>query len=390
MSEMQQSHLRNPLVSEAASTLKPLRHVLIGAGAGIFKTHQEALTIDTAELVAVADQNPKIGPRLEEELGIPFYRDHRQMLADLQPDVAVIVTPHPFHAPLAIDALRAGAHVLVEKPISVHVGEADAMIQAADEADRLLAVNFQLRLSPQALAARKLIDEGALGEIQHVEMAATWMRTRRYFRNAGWRGTWKGEGGGVLMNQAPHNLDLLCHLAGMPSRVVSWNRTALHEIETEDTVQAMLEWPNGALGSLHVSTAESGKPFYFEIIGTKGILKWDEDGLMVKKFAQDVRIHIAESELLYQGPQEEIAPVTLPSSAGDHTAIYRNLHNAILHGSPLSADGREARMSIELANAMIYSSYTRNQVLLPLDREKYVALLEDLRSGIGTREDDRH
>ena len=377
---MSENHQSNPLNPLPKSAEKPLRHVAIGAGAGIFKTHIEALKIETAELVGVADLNPEVGARLEEELGAPFYLDHQKMLAELKPDVAIIVTPHPFHAPLAIDALRAGCHVLVEKPISVHVAEADAMIQAADEADRLLAINFQQRLRPEAMAAKKLLNDGDLGEIQHVEMAATWTRTIAYFQFAGWRGTWKGEGGGVLMNQSPHNLDLLCHLTGMPNKVVSWNRTTIHDIETEDTVQAMLEWPNGAMGSFHTSTAQSGKPFWVEIIGTKGVLQWDDDGLTFKKFAQDVRTHIAESESMYRGPDEEIVPVELPVSTGKHVDVYRDLHSAILNGTPLSADGRQARMSIELANAMIYSSYTQSQVDLPLDRAKYAALLDELKS----------
>ncbi|MBV7328019.1 Gfo/Idh/MocA family oxidoreductase [Chloroflexi bacterium TSY] len=359
---------------------QPLRHVVIGAGAGIFKLHRSCLELDTAELVGVADVNAAIKESLEAELGCPFYTDHKQMLDELKPDVAVVITPHPFHAPLAIDSLNAGCHVLVEKPIAVQVAEADAMIEAASKANRLLAINFQQRHNPQVQAIHQLIQSGQLGDIQHVNMAATWTRTASYFEFAGWRGTWKGEGGGVLMNQAPHNLDMLCYLVGQPSRVAAWTRTTVHKIETEDTVQAMLEWPNGALGSLHISTAEAGKPFWFEIIGTQGILQMAHDGLTYRTFTPDVHTHIAESKQMYSGPAIEQAEIELPEGVGNHEAVYRNLHDAILNGVPVAADGIEARKSLELANAMIYSSYTGEQVEMPLDREKYGALLEELKT----------
>src|SRR5260370_41564466 len=147
------------------------------------------------------------------------------MLAATHPEAASILAPHPFHASLAVDCLQAGAHVLVEKPIAVEVAEADRMIDAATRAGRLLAVNLQHRTRAEIRAAKKLIQDGALGELQRVQMTAIWTRTASSYQRAGWRGTWRGEGGGVLMNQSPHTLDLVCHLARQPARVVAWNRT---------------------------------------------------------------------------------------------------------------------------------------------------------------------
>jgi predicted dehydrogenase len=359
-------------------TNAPLRHVAIGVGAGIFSMHRRALELETAQLVAAADINPALQETVEAELNVPFYTDHRQMLADTQPDVAIVVTPHPFHAPLAIDALRAGCHVLVEKPIAVQVGEADEMVRAARAADRLLAVNFQQRLRPEVRAIHQVVQSGQLGEIQHVRMVATWTRTRAYFAHAGWRGTWRGEGGGVLMNQSPHNLDMLCYLMDLPARVAAWTRTRLHTIETEDTAHAMLEWPNGALGSIHVSTAEAGTPFLLELTGTGGVLRWDRAGIDLQRFQPNVRIHILEDPGLYSAPEVLPAVVELTEGEGDHVAVYRNFHDAILHGAPLSCDGAEASKSLELANAMIYSSHTGQMVELPLDRAEYAALLAEL------------
>ena len=355
----------------------PLRHVVIGAGAGIFTTHLRGLQLETAELLAVSDIDEKKGRARADELGCAFFRDHGTMLAETKPDVAVILTPHPFHANIAIDCLDAGCHVLVEKPMAIQVAEADAMIAAAQRAQRLLAVNFQQRLRPEVRAAKRLIQQGELGDIQHVQMVNAWTRTAIYYRQAGWRGTWNGEGGGLLLNQAPHDLDLLCHLAGMPSRVTAWTRTQMHQIETEDTAQAMLEWPNGAWGTLHASTAEAGQPQRFEIVGTNGYLCISRQGLTVRRFEVDVREFIRTSDRPFASPSAQDVDVELPEGVGDHAAIYRNLHAAILYDEDLIADGAEGRMSLELANAITYASSVRSEVQLPLDREKYAALLAD-------------
>jgi predicted dehydrogenase len=357
-----------------------LRHVVIGVGAGVLDMHRPALQLETVDLVAASDVNAELGQRRADELGCAFYADHRTMLAETRADIAVILTPHTCHAPIAIDCLQAGCHVLVEKPMAIHVAEADAMIEAAAQAERLLAVNFQQRCRPEVQAARRLIQQGHLGEVQHADMAVMWTRTAAYYKLNAWRGTWAGEGGGVLMNQAPHDLDLLCYLMGRPVRVVAWTRTLLHQIETEDTVQAMLEWPNGALGSLHASTAQAGPPIRIEIVGTGGTLRIEPGELTFHQFDTDLRDHVAQSPQPFSAPTLHPVPVELEPRAGDHVSVYRNLHEAILHGAPVIADGAAGRMSLELANAMIYSGYTRDEVELPLDRQRYAALLEDLRA----------
>jgi predicted dehydrogenase len=357
-----------------------LRHAIIGVGAGILGAHRPALEVETARVVAASDVDAARGQQKAEELGCPFFADHREMLAETRPDVAVILAPHPFHAPLAIDCLQAGCHVLVEKPLAVQVAEADRMIETATRAGRLLAVNFQQRFRPDVQAARKLIQSGELGQIQHVDMTQTWTRTVAYYNMASWRGTWEGEGGGVLMNQAPHNLDLLCYLLGLPSKLVAWTRTLIHSIETEDTVQAMLEWPNGALGSIHISTAQAGQPQRLTLGGTKGVLQLGEEGLTFHQFETDLRDFVAHNPGPYSAPTRHPVAVELELGVANHVPVYRNLHAAILHGEPLRADGTAGCMSLELANAMIYSSHTHQEVTLPLDRGAYAALLDDLKA----------
>jgi len=365
-------------MSPAHALTAPLRCAVIGAGAGILAAHRPGLQLETCRVVAASDVNAELGQQRADELGCLFYTDHRAMLADVQPDVALVLTPHPFHAPIAIDCLEAGCHVLVEKPMAIQVAEADAMIDAATRAHRLLAVNFQQRCRPEVRAARDLIQQGQLGAIQSVSMTVAWTRTAAYFRRGSWRGTWTGEGGGVLMNQAVHNLDLLCHLIGSPARVVAWTRTQLHQIETEDTAQALLEWPDGAWGTLHVSTAEAGPAERLELVGTGGVLRVTQGGLFFQRSEPDMREFILQYPEPFATPSIQPVEVQLPSGDSGHLAIHRNLHDAILKGVPLVCDDVEGRMSLELCNAMIYSGATRREVTLPLDRGEYAAFLKGL------------
>jgi predicted dehydrogenase len=364
---------------EAARTDR-LRHVVIGVGAGIFKSHLPALTtLPSVDLVAVSDINAVVGKQRADELHCSFYEDYRQMLAEMQPDVAVILTPPFLHARVAIDCLQAGCHVLTEKPMAIQVAEADAMIEAAQRSKRLLAVMFQHRFRPEIIAARKLLLEGVLGNIQRVELSAVWTRPSSYYKMAAWRATWAGEGGGVLTNQASHNLDVLCHLMGSPERVFAWTRRLLHkQIETEDTVHAMVEWSNGALGSIHISTAEADDDERLKIVGTRGILEIGHGTLKVQTLDVDITEYASQADNPYAKPERHPYEVTLEQGSADFVDVYRSLHNAILHGSPLSSDGVDARMELELANAIIYSNYMHREVALPLDRQGYADLLKEL------------
>lgn len=364
-------------MTENTSSQK-LRHALIGVGANVFNMHRSGLQLPTTEIVGLYDVDAGLAAQRADELGVPAFPDLESMLRETQPDIVVVMSPHPFHAKQSIAAMRAGAHVLTEKPIAVQVSEADDMIRVAEETGKLLAVNFQQRLRPEIVAAKKLIDEGDLGLIQQVDIKITWTRTAAYY-NSPWKGSWKGEGGAVLMNQGPHELDLLCHLVGLPSQVFGWTRTILHKIEAEDTFQAMVEWPNGALGSLHISTAEAGQPQRFEIIGTAGRLEITSGQLHYQHFDLDIRDFIPNHPEAFAAPHIQSVPVELGDSSGSHSKIYENLHNAIMHGTPLIAPGSSAIGSLELANAINYSSHTGQVVQLPLDRQAYAALLDELR-----------
>jgi predicted dehydrogenase len=359
-----------------------VRFAVIGVGANVFNTHAAAIRANKLDVVGVADINLAAAEARAEELGCPAFATHQELLSATSPEAVAITVPHPFHADIAMDCLSAGAHVLVEKPIAVEVAEADRMIEAAARTRRILAVNLQHRTRDEIVAAKKLIQDGRLGTLLRIQMTAIWTRTARYYQLAGWRGTWRGEGGGVLMNQSPHTLDLICHLAGQPSRVVAWNRTQFHHIETEDTSMAMFEWPDGALGSLFVSTAQAGDAEQLEIGGTRGVLRLGPGGLRFFEAEADLREFLANSPEPFGKPRLTAVevPIQHRPGAGEHTAVYANFVEAIERGAPLVADGTQGRMSLELANALISSSATRQQVELPLDREAYSQLLESLRA----------
>lgn len=368
--------------SQQTTSGPPLRYAIIGVGGVIGPAHIKALQqIREAEIVGVSDIDGARAQARAQEIGCPSYTDHNAMLAELKPDVAVIATPHPAHAPLAIDALAHGAHVLVEKPMADHVAQADAMIQAADEAGRILAVNFQHRFRPVIERAKALIDAGAVGPLVRTLCIEPWYRPAAYYRSAGWRGTWEGEGGAILMNQGPHPLDLFCYLAGSPARVTGWIRTRYHAIQAEDTAQAMVEYPNGAPGYLALSTAEFGLQRRLEIVGENAALELVGDQLTITHIKPNMREHMATSEAMFGSPETEVETATLPGDAGAHLAVHRDLYRAIVEGGQPRCDGREGAKSLELANAIILSSFEERPVNLPLDRAAYAALLADLRTG---------
>jgi UDP-N-acetyl-2-amino-2-deoxyglucuronate dehydrogenase len=363
---------------------EPLRVVVSGAAAGVFGAHRRGLAAIGAEVVGVQDVNREGAERVAAALGCRVHDDLAGLLGEAA-DLCVICAPHPFHAEIAIAALHAGMHVLVEKPIAVHVGEADAMVDEAERCGRVLAVSLQMRTRLEVREAHRLIEAGAIGELQRADVLATWPRRSSYFASAPWRGSWHGEGGGVLINQGQHDQDLLCHFAGPPARVVGWTRTRLHPVETEDTVQAMLEWPNGAVGSLHISTAELDESQRIELTGTRGRLRVLPGRLEIAYAAGDFREYAA-SEGNPWAPPDAGEATTVEGGGGGHEGLYTDLAEALATGRPPVATGRSALVTLELANAIIYSSKTGTEVQLPLDRAAYAVLLDELKGAgrVGT------
>lgn len=358
------------------------RYAIIGCGAGIARHHLEALVqVPGAQIVGMCDLDATRGSERAQQHNSPFFTDHRLMLRETRPDVGVICTPHPFHAALALDCFQEGAHVLTEKPMAVQVSEADAMIAAAERAGRILAVNFQNRFRPVVERAREFVAGGGVGALVRVLCIEPWYRTAAYFQAAAWRATWRGEGGGVLMNQAPHTLDLMCHLAGEPTRVLGKTRTRRHAIECEDTAEAMLEYSNGASGYFYASTLEWGVTPRLQVTGECGALELVGNQLTTYRFAEPLPEYMVTSAEKYRGPDMTIETVDLEDTSGGHLAVYLDLESALANGGQPRTNGREGRMSLELANAIIFSSYANVPVELPLDRAAYTSLLDELKAG---------
>ena len=357
---------------------RKVQYALIGAGAAVRRMHDIGIEKSDNEVIAVCDVLEDRARKAGAHFNCPWYTDYRQLLDEVRPEAVVIIAQHKFHADIAIAALRAGAHVLCEKPMGLHTAEADAMNEAAAEAGRLLAINYQQRTRPELVAAKRIIESGQLGQIQHVDVKTTWTRAAAYYKANDWRGSWNGEGGALLMNQTPHDLDLICWLVGMPARVHAWAPTIFHDITPADTVQAMMQWPGGAMGSFHASTAEGGKINRFEIIGTGGVIEINKGELRFARFDQDLYDFLPASPEAFSHPGIEEVETELGPETGSHVDTHRNFCNAILHGEALVADGLTAIRGLELANGMIASHYSGQTIDFPLDRDDYFLLLRRL------------
>lgn len=352
------------------------RLVVTGVGANVWQFHSPGIAAIDATVVAVHDVDADRAKLAAAELDCPVAHSLDELLGH-GADLAVVLAPHRFHADLVVTCLRAGHHVFVEKPLTVTMTDADRMCDEADRQQRLLAVAFQQRTRTEVIRARELIAGGELGELQRVDLLATWPRKSGYFDTAPWRGTWRGEGGGVLVNQGHHDLDLLCHVVGPPASVLARTRTAVHPIETEDTAVALAEWPNGATGTIRVSTAETGEQQRLEVVGTGGRLRLTPGRLEFWRNAEDFRDYAAAPGDPYAAPKIDSVE-TLTGRDGRHVQLYQNLAAAMAGERELVAAGRSAALTAELAAALIMSGQLGREVSLPVDRAGYDALLLEL------------
>lgn len=359
---------------------------VIGVG-GMGAAHCNMIPqIEEAELTAVCDIVPEVVQAVSEKHGVPGFEKAQDLLDSGLVDAVVIATPHYFHPPIAIEAFRRGLHVMSEKPISVTVSAADAMIRAAQESGRKFGVMYQMRSLGRAQAARRLIEEGRLGEIYRTSLVMGWYRSQAYYDSGGWRATWAGEGGGVLINQAPHLLDLYTWLGGLPTRLMGRTRTRLHDIEVEDEAFGILEYANGAHGYLYTSTTEVPNHEMLEICGDRGKIVLHGSSLRFFEIKTPIRTHSRETAEMWGGPEAVEVTLDIPAQGGSHADIMRNFCRAILHEEPLIAPGVEGINAVELINALILSSHTGQSVDIPVDRAAYDRLIAALQQSSRTKE----
>ncbi len=335
--------------------------------------------LDVARLAAVCDAEPAVAKEVGERYGVPHFHKHTELLDSGLVDAVLIATPHYDHPVVAMDAFRRGLHVLSEKPIAVTVKAASEMIRAAERSGKVFGVMHQMRTQPEFRAARRLIKEGRVGELVRTSAILAWYRTQAYYDSGGWRATWRGEGGGVLLNQAPHGFDAFTWLAGLPRFVQARTRTRLHEIEVEDEAFALVEFENGAHGYIYAGTIEAPQVDRIEIVGDRGKILLDEQGLRFWELETPIREFTFTSTEMWAAPPSKLVPVSLEQRETGHISITRNFCRAILYGEELVAPGAEGLWSVELANAMILSSHKEERVRIPIKRSEYEELLERLR-----------
>ncbi len=359
--------------------MKTVRIGIIGLG-NIGKYHADYLLnqkVSRCELTAVADP---IAP-LDRFGSLNTFRDAESMLSSDAVDAVIIATPHYQHTTLGILALQKGLHVMVEKPISVHKADAERLIAAhARRPELQFAAMFQLRTEPRYLKIKQLLDRGEIGQVCRVSWIITdWFRTEAYYASGGWRATWKGEGGGVLLNQCPHNLDILQWLCGMPSKVRGFCQLGrYHDIEVEDNVTAYLEYPNGATGVFITSTGEAPGTNRFEIAGTKGRLVLENHRLTFTRNEIPMDEFSRASKAGFARPDLWNVEIPFDNAPAQHSTLTQNWVDAILDGSSLVAPGAQGIGSVELANSILFSSLLGQTVELPMDAAAYERKLNQL------------
>ncbi|MFZ4682142.1 MAG: Gfo/Idh/MocA family protein [Terrimicrobiaceae bacterium] len=357
--------------------MKELRLGIIGLG-NMGRAHAAVILagkVPRCRLTAVCDAREGSLAGYEDAAG---FMDSRALIHSGKVDAVLIATPHYSHTTIGIEALGAGLHVLVEKPISVHKADCERLIAAHRSKKQVFAAMFNQRTDPYYIKLRELIQAGELGKIRRINWIITnWFRSAAYYASGGWRATWAGEGGGVLLNQCPHNLDLWQWLFGLPSKVRAHCQIGrYHDIEVEDNVTAFLEYPDGATGVFITSTGEAPGTNRLEVTGERGRVVIENDRFLF------TRNEVEMSEFSRTTPHAFAAPaiwnVEIPVSGhgGQHVEILDNFTRAILDKLPLIAPAAEGIRSVELANAMILSSFTDRTVDLPLNSAVYARFLK--------------
>jgi len=360
--------------------MNTVRLGIIGMG-NMGKFHADYLLagkVSRAELTAVCSTSPA---KLEKYKALKIFDDGEKLIRSGMVDAVVIATPHYQHTSLGIAAFEAGLHVMVEKPISAHKADAERLIGVRRKHPELVfGAMFQFRTEPRYTKIQKLIQDGELGAIVRLNWIITdWYRTEAYYASGGWRATWKGEGGGVLLNQCLHQLDTLQWLVGMPARVRGFCQIGrYHNIEVEDNVSIFLEWANGATGVFVSSTGETPGTNRFEIAGTRGKVVLETNKLTFSRNDADMIEFSRNAKTGFDKPGTSNEDIPFDNAAAPHATLMQDFVDAILDGKAIMVPGEEGIHSVELANVMLYSSLINQTVELPMDGVAFEKKLQQL------------
>jgi len=368
--------------------MEQVRLGVIGCG-GMAQAHMRYFdSIDGLKFAAAADAFAANLQRVTEQYGVRGFESGEALIKSGAVDAIMICTPHYFHPALSIAGLEAGLHVLTEKPVAVTT-KAAIEVEAvhARHADRVYAAMFQIRATPLWRRIKAMIDGGELGPIQRVNWIVTnWFRSQAYFNAGAWRATWKGEGGGVLLNQCPHNLDLICWLFGSPCEVdAHLTLGKYHHIEVEDEVTAFMRWaddspiaPRGT-GVFVTSTGEYPGTDRLEIAGDRGKLTVEGGRITFTQTHESVQRFSQTTDEAFGSPGSDAITIATGGDDPGHRAVTANFIDAILHpGTPLICPAADARAELELGNAMLLSGLERRAVPIPMDHEAFDAKLKHL------------
>ncbi len=358
--------------------MSALRLGVIGVG-NIGSAHVNCLLggrVEGAVLTAICDINPE---RKAHFPSTPFFADYKDLIASKLCDGVIVSVPHPFHADIATDCLKAGLHVLVEKPEDITVTKAKALNAVAEESGKTFAIMFNQRTNPLFIKAREIVKGGLLGELKRsVWIITNWYRTQYYYDSGSWRATWKGEGGGVLLNQAPHNLDLWQWICGMPCEITAFcDEAKFHNIEVEDDVTIFARYSNGATGTFISSTGELPGTNRFEISGTLGKLVLENNVLKWWRLKTSERETCFNAQTSFPNADCDYEEIVFNDSGSAHQGVIQAYVNNILSGTPLVAEGCEGINELSISNAAYLSSWQGGiPVKLPVDGEKFDELLK--------------
>ncbi len=361
--------------------IQPVRFGIIGVGNMGMSHINMHLKGNHKELriTAVADINPE---RLEAaKKAMPSLKtfDSAEALIDSgEVDVALIATPHYDHSPIAQYAFSKGVHVLTEKPAGVYTKQVREMNDAAAKTDLVFGIMYNQRTNCVYRKMRELVQSGELGEIRRVNWIITdWYRTQAYYNSGGWRATWKGEGGGVLLNQCPHNLDLWQWICGLPVKVNAFiHEGKWHDIEVEDDVTIYVEYANGATGTFITSTGDCPGTNRFEITLDGGKLVCEDNKLRLYKLEGRVSEHCATAEEGFGWVDGEWIDVETDGRNKQHSEVCNKFAAAVLRGEELIAKGEEGIRGLSISNAAHLSAWLGKEIELPVDEDVYYAELQ--------------
>ena len=345
--------------------MNAVRFALVGAG-NIAKIYAAAFAvIPDAKVTVVCNRTEAAGRALAQQCGAEWVADFHEAVRRDDVDAVVVATPSGTHADIAVAAAKAGKHLLVEKPLDITLARVDSIIHAAEEAGVVLACVFPLRFAEGPQRAKAALEAGRLGRLTLADVYVKWYRPQSYY-DGSWRGTYKLDGGGALMNQAIHNIDLIQWLVGSVASVVGRTSTLAHVMETEDTASALLTYDNGALGVIQGATScWPGDPARVELHGDRGTIVLEE-GRIVKWQLQDAAPGEEEAMLALEQASGSGAADPMAIGYEKHRRQIVDLIEAIRTGRPPAIQGAEARRSVEIVRAIYRSAATNTPVSLPL------------------------